>query len=217
MADTPPQFAGVKICGISTPETLGACIAARAAWVGFNFFPPSPRFVTSAAAAGLAAQAGGAIRKAGVFVDADDAFLAEAVSAGRLDAIQLHGHESPERAAQVRQRFGLPVWKVFSVAGAEDVARAAAYTGAADFLLFDAKTPKGQLPGGMGLAFDWSLLAAYRGPLPWGLAGGLTPANVAEAIRLTGAPLIDTSSGVERAPGVKDVDKIAAFCKAARL
>lgn len=217
MADTPPPFAGVKICGISTPETLGACIAARAAWVGFNFFPASPRFLTSAAAAGLAAQAGGAIRKAGVFVDADDAFLAEAVQAGRLDAIQLHGHESPERAAQVRQRFDLPVWKVLSVSGAEDIARAAAYTGAADFLLFDAKTPKGQLPGGMGLAFDWSLLAAYRGPLPWGLAGGLTPANVAEAIRLTRAPLVDTSSGVESAPGIKDVDKIAAFCKAARL
>jgi phosphoribosylanthranilate isomerase len=207
----------IKICGISTAETLNACIAARAEWVGLNFFPPSPRFVTPAAAAGLAAQASGAVHKAGVFVDAEDAVLADAVAAGQLDAIQLHGHESPARAAQVRARFGLPVWKVLSVSTAEDVARAAAYAGAADFLLFDAKTPKGQLPGGMGLAFDWSLLAAYRGPLGWGLAGGLTPANVAEAIRLTGAPLVDTSSGVESAPGVKDVDKIAAFCKAARL
>jgi len=209
-------YALVKICGISTPATLAACIAARAEWVGFNFFPPSPRFLTSAAAAGLAEQAQGAIRKAGVFVDAEDAFLAEAVHAGRLDAIQLHGHESPERVAQVRQRFGLPVWKVLSVSGPDDIAHAAAYAGAADFLLFDAKTPKGQLPGGMGLAFDWSLLSAYRGPLAWGLAGGLTPANVAEAIRLTGAGLVDTSSGVESAPGLKDVDKIAAFCKAAR-
>lgn len=207
----------VKICGISTPKTLAACIAARAPWVGFNFFPPSPRFLTGAAAARLAALADGAIRKAGVFVDADDATIAEALAAGKLDAIQLHGHESPERAAQVRARFGLPVWKVLSVSGSEDVAGAAAYGSAADFLLFDAKTPKGHLPGGMGLAFDWSLLAAYRGPLAWGLAGGLTPANVAEAIRLTGAPLVDTSSGVESAPGVKDVDKIAAFCKAARL
>jgi phosphoribosylanthranilate isomerase len=206
----------VKICGISTPETLAACIAARAEWVGFNFFPPSPRFLASAAAARLAAQAEGAIRKAGVFVDADDAALAEAVAAGRLDAIQLHGHESPDRTAQVKARFGLPVWKVLSVASAEDIARADAYAGAADFLLFDAKTPKGELPGGMGLAFDWSLLAAYRGPLAWGLAGGLTAANVAEAIRRTGALLVDTSSGVERSPGIKDVDKIAAFCKAAR-
>lgn len=207
----------VKICGISTPETLAACIAARAEWVGFNFFPPSPRFVSHAAAAGLAAQAEGGIRKAGVFVDADDAFLAEAVAAGRLDAIQLHGKENPERVSQVKARFGLPVWKVLSVSGIEDVTGAAAFNGAADFLLFDAKTPKGQLPGGMGLAFDWSLLSAYRGPLGWGLAGGLTPANVAEAIRLTRAPLVDTSSGVESAPGLKDVDKIAAFCKAAKL
>ena len=207
----------IKICGISTPETLAACIAGRAEWVGFNFFPPSPRFVTNAVAVRLAAQAGGAIRKAGVFVDADDAALAEAVAAGGLDAIQLHGHESPERAAQVRARFGLPVWKVLSVASADDVAKAAAYAGAADFLLFDAKTPKGQLPGGMGLVFDWSLLAAYKGPLAWGLAGGLTAANVGEAIRLARPALVDTASGVESAPGVKDVDKIAAFCKAARL
>ncbi|MFO6447603.1 phosphoribosylanthranilate isomerase [Erythrobacter sp. NE805] len=208
--------ASIKICGISTPETLAACIGARAEWVGFNFFPPSPRFLTSEKAAGLAAQAEGAIRRAGVFVDAEDAFIAKAVAAGRLDAVQLHGHESPERTAQVRGRFGLPVWKVLSVSGAEDVARAAAYHEVADFLLFDAKTPKGQLPGGIGLAFDWSLLAAYRGPLAWGLAGGLTPANVAEAVRRTRAGLVDTSSGVERAPGIKDVDKIAAFCKAAR-
>ncbi|TAD77233.1 MAG: phosphoribosylanthranilate isomerase [Sphingomonadales bacterium] len=206
----------IKICGISTTETLAACIAARADWIGFNFFPPSPRFLTSVAAAQLGVQAGTAIRKAGVFVDADDTAIAEAVQAGRLDAIQLHGHESPERAAQVRQRFGLPVWKVLSVSKAEDVARASAYDGVADFLLFDAKTPKGQLPGGMGLVFDWSLLDAYRGPLAWGLAGGLTPANVGEAIRLTGAPLVDTSSGVERSAGIKDVDKITAFCKAAR-
>lgn len=207
----------VKICGISTPETLAACITARAPWVGFNFFPPSPRFLTNANAARLAAMGEGAIRKAGVFVDADDETIAESVVSGRLDAIQLHGHESPERTAQVRHRFGLPVWKVLSVSGSDDVARASAYNAVADFLLFDAKTPKGQLPGGMGLAFDWSLLAAYRGPLAWGLAGGLTPANVAEAIRLTRAPLVDTSSGVERSPGIKDVDKITAFCKAALI
>jgi phosphoribosylanthranilate isomerase len=209
--------ATVKICGVSTPDALSACIAARAEWCGLNFYAPSPRFVTFAQAAALADHAGGKIRKAGVFVDADDALLADAVAAGKLDAIQLHGDETPERAAQVRSRFGLPVWKVLCVAGADDIARADQYSGAADFILFDAKTPKGMMPGGMGLVFDWSLLRLYKGPLPWGLAGGLTPANVAEAIRLTGTTLVDTSSGVERSAGIKDVDKIAAFCKAALL
>lgn len=209
--------ASVKICGISTPETLSACIAARAEWCGLNFYAPSPRFVTFAQAAALADHAGGKIRKAGVFVDADDALLANAVKAATLDAIQLHGDETPERAAQIRARFGLPVWKVLCVASAEDIARADRYAQVADFILFDAKTPKGMMPGGMGLVFDWSLLRLYKGPLPWGLAGGLTPANVGEAIRLTGAALVDTSSGVERSAGIKDVDKIAAFCKAALL
>lgn len=206
----------IKICGLSTAETLAACIAARADWCGFNFYAPSPRYVSPEQVASLAAQADGAIRKAGVFVDADDATLGEAVAAGKLDAIQLHGHETPARAAEVRARFGLPVWKVLSVSQADDVARAAAYHDVADFLLFDAKTPKGTLPGGMGLAFDWSLLGAYKGPLPWGLAGGLTPLNVADAVRQTGAPLVDTSSGVECAPGVKDIGLISQFCSAAR-
>jgi phosphoribosylanthranilate isomerase len=209
--------ATVKICGVSTPDALSACIAARAEWCGLNFYAPSPRFVTFAKAAALAGHSGGKIRKAGVFVDADDALLADAVAAGRLDAIQLHGDETPERAAQIRSRFGLPVWKVLCVAGANDIARADQYSAAADFILFDAKTPKGVMPGGMGLVFDWSLLRLYKGALPWGLAGGLTPANVAEAIRLTGTTLVDTSSGVERSAGIKDVDKIAAFCKAALL
>ncbi|HAU6484269.1 TPA: phosphoribosylanthranilate isomerase, partial [Citrobacter freundii] len=120
----------------------------------------------------------------------------------KLNALQLHGSESPERVAQLRARFGKPVWKALPVASASDVARAAAYAGAADLILFDAKTPKGALPGGMGLAFDWSLLAGYRGALPWGLAGGLNPTNVAEAIARTGAPLVDTSSGVESAPAL---------------
>ena len=206
----------IKICGISTAETLAACMAARAEWCGLNFYAPSPRFVSSKQVSRLAAQAGPAIRKAGVFVDASDAVLAEAVAAGRLDAIQLHGHDTPQRVAEVRSQFGLPVWKVLAISEAADVARATAYYEAADFLLFDARTPKGQMPGGMGLAFDWSLLAAYNGPLPWGLAGGLNPGNVAEAARQTKAPLVDVSSGVESAPGVKDVDKIKAFCQGAR-
>lgn len=207
----------IKICGISTSDALEAAIAARADHVGFNFFPPSPRYVDPRQAAELGQRAGGRIGRVGVFVDADDAAIGEAVVAARLDAIQLHGEETPARAAQLRQRFGLPVWKALPVTNAADIAQASTYRDAADLILFDAKTPKGTLPGGMGLSFDWSLLAARRGPLPWGLAGGLTPINVADAVRITGAPLVDTSSGVESAPGLKDVDKIAAFCKAARL
>jgi phosphoribosylanthranilate isomerase len=206
----------IKICGVTDAAALDAAIAARADHVGLVFFPPSPRFLPAHRARALAARAAGRIGRVGLFVDPDDAMLAEGFAAGPLDAIQLHGDETPERAAQVRARFGLPVWKVLPVARAEDLARAAAYAGAADFILFDARTPKGALPGGMGLRFDWSLLAGYRGPLRWGLAGGLTPDNVAEAVRITGAPLLDTSSGVESAPGVKDVDKIAAFCESAR-
>lgn len=206
----------IKICGIWTADALDAAIKARADYAGFNFFVPSPRFVDLKQAAELGQRAAGRIVRVGVFVDANDAAICEAASAAGLDAIQLHGDETPERAAQLRARLGLPVWKVLSVAGASDIARANAYRDAADFILFDAKTPKGTLPGGMGLCFDWALLAAYGGPLAWGLAGGLTQANVAEAVRLTGAALVDTSSGVESAPGVKDVDKIVAFCKAAR-
>lgn len=206
----------IKICGVTDAAALDAAIAARADHVGLVFFPPSPRFLSAADAQALAQRAAGRIGRVGLFVDADDAALDEGVSAGALDAIQLHGEETPARAAQVRARFGLPVWKVLPVAAAEDVARAAHYREAADLVLFDARTPKGALPGGMGLRFDWSLLAAYHGPLPWGLAGGLTPDNVAEAVRLTRAPLVDTSSGVESAPGAKDVDKIRLFCQAAR-
>jgi len=206
----------IKICGLIEPRALDAAIAARADHVGFNFFPPSPRYLSLTDAPALAQRAEGRIGRVGLFVDAKDQAIADAVGAARLDAIQLHGEETPERTAQIRARFGLPVWKALPVASAADVTRAAAYIGAADFLLFDAKTPKGTLPGGMGLSFDWSLIAGWKGPLPWGLAGGLRPDNVAEAIRLTGAPLVDTSSGVESAPGVKDADLIAAFCRAAR-
>lgn len=209
--------AAIKICGISTPETLEATIRARAAHVGFMFFPKSPRYVTPAQASVLSTQAEGRISRVGVFVDADDTTIAEAVTAARLDVLQLHGSETPERVGQLRARFGMPVWKVFSVATAGDVERSLAYAGTADLALFDAKTPKGAaLSGGMGLSFDWSLVAKWKGPLAWGLAGGLNPDNVAEALRLTGTQLVDTSSGVESAPGVKDVDRIAAFCAAVR-
>ena len=206
----------IKICGIASPAALDAVIAARADHAGLVFFPPSPRNVTLTDAAALGARAAGRIGRVGLFVDADDALLADAVAAARLDAIQLHGHEPPQRAAELRARFGIPVWKALSIASADDVAKAAAYVGAVDLVLFDAKTPKGTLPGGMGLSFDWSLLAAWKAPCAWGLAGGLSADNVAEAVRQTGAPLVDASSVVESAPGVKDAGKIAAFCGAVR-
>ena len=210
---TSPQ---IKICGINEERALDAAIAARADYAGFVFFPPSPRHISLAQAALLTARAETRIVRVGLFVDADDSTLAEALGAARLDVLQLHGKESPERASQVRARFGLPVWKAVAIAAPGDVAKAETYAEAADLVLFDAKTPKGGLPGGMGLRFDWSLLSAWKDRAPWGLAGGLRPENVAEAASLTGAPLVDTSSGVESAPGIKDTSLIAAFCAAAR-
>ena len=207
----------IKICGIATAEALDAAIASQADFVGLVFFPPSPRHVDRHAAAALAARAGSRIGRVGLFVDAGDEAIAEGIAAGRLDAVQLHGEETPARVAQVKARFGLPVWKAIPVSTAADVARAEDYRSVADLLLFDAKTPKdAALPGGMGLRFDWSLLAAQKGRSGWGLAGGLSPANVADAVHLTAAPLVDTSSGVETAPGNKDPDLIRAFCEAAR-
>ncbi|KMS59942.1 N-(5'-phosphoribosyl)anthranilate isomerase [Novosphingobium barchaimii LL02] len=208
--------AGIKICGINTPDALEAAIKSRAAHIGLVFFPRSPRAVTPAEAAQLSARAEGRISRVGLFVDASDTAIGDAMGAARLDALQLHGEETPERAAQLRARFGVSVWKALPVATARDVERAAAYADAVDLILFDAKTPKGALPGGMGLSFDWSLIAHWKGPVAWGLAGGLDAANVAEAIRMTGTPLVDTSSGVESAPGVKDESRIAAFCRAVR-
>lgn len=208
----------IKICGLTTAPALDAAIAARADFAGFVFHPPSPRHLSLTAAAALAdrtlGRADGGIARVGLFVDATSATIAEAIAAARLDILQLHGHESPDMVGQLKARFGLPVWKAISVASRDDVAGAAAYA-AADLVLFDAKTPKGTLPGGMGLAFDWSLLTAWKGGA-WGLAGGLTPANVADAVRQTGASLVDTSSGVESAVGVKDAGLIREFCRAAR-
>lgn len=206
----------IKICGISTTEALDAAIAARADYAGFVFFPKSPRHLSLNMAATLAQRAEARIGRIGLFVDASDAELSETMAAARLDGLQLHGAETPERAAQLRARFGVPVWKALPVAKPDDVTKATAYAGAVDRVLFDAKTPKGTLPGGMGLSFDWTLVAHWKGPVAWGLAGGLTPDNVAEAITRTGTPLVDTSSGVESAPGIKDIDRITAFCRAVR-
>lgn len=203
-----------KICGLSTPETLDAAIDQGAAQVGFVFFPPSPRTLTFEQAAGLAGRVPDHVRKAGVFVDPDDALLDAAIAAGRLDIIQLH-KTVPDRVAAIRTRTGREVWAAVAVKTRADLAPAASFAGAADRLLYDAKTPdSAALPGGMGLRFDWTLLQGHAHPLPWALSGGLTPDNVVEAIRVTGAIAVDVSSGVESTPGVKDVDKIAAFLKA---
>ena len=203
-----------KICGLSTPEALDAAVRHGAAQVGFVFFPPSPRHVGLEQAAALAGRVPGQVEKLGVFVDPDDALLDMAIAAGRLDAVQLH-KTNPQRAAAIRARTRLPVWAAVPVKTAADVAGAAAFVGAADRILYDAKTPADAvLPGGMGLRFDWQLLQGHRHPLSWSLSGGLDPLNVAEAVRTTGAMSVDVSSGVESAPGVKDVDKIAAFLKA---
>ena len=205
----------IKICGISTADTLEAAIAARADFVGLMFYAPSPRCVSFEQAAKLAAQTGSRIERIGVFVDPDDGLLRDAVAAGRLDGVQLH-RVTPTRRAEVRACLGLPVWAVREVAAPSDLS-APDSDDTFDRLIYDAKTPKNALPGGMGLSFDWDILRSARHPAAWGLAGGLSPANVADAVRITGAPLVDVSSGVESAPGVKDVDLIAAFCQAARL
>jgi phosphoribosylanthranilate isomerase len=203
-----------KICGISTPETLDAALAGGAAAIGLMFFPPSPRAVTMERATALAARIPDHVRRVGVFVDPDEPLLQAAVAAGRLDAVQLH-KVTPERAAATRASTGREVWATVAVRTRADLDGANAYRGAADRIHYDAKTPDdATLPGGMGVRFDWALLDGFRHPLPWMLSGGLDAGNVAEAARRTGATLVDTSSGVESAPGIKDVDKIAAFLKA---
>lgn len=204
-----------KICGLSTPETLAAAVRHGASHVGFVFFPKSPRNLAPEQAAALAGQVPDHVARVGVFVDPDDALLDRAVATARLTGIQLHGHESPERAATLRARYGVEVWKAVSVRARADLGIAASYKGAADRILYDAKPPKGaDLPGGLGLRFDWSLLDGFAHPLRWALSGGLDISNVAQAVGISGARLVDVSSGVESAPGVKDVDKIAAFLKA---
>ncbi|MCV2882178.1 phosphoribosylanthranilate isomerase [Actibacterium sp. XHP0104] len=207
----------VKICGLKTAEHVAAAVAAGATYVGFVFFPKSPRNVSVEQAAELAFDVPPGVAKVGLVVDADDATLDAIMDRVPLDMLQLHGHESPQRVADLRARYGLPVMKAIGVADAQDLDQIDAYAAVADQLLIDAKPPKGaDLPGGNGLSFDWRLLAARKyWTRPWMLAGGLTPDNVAEAARLTGARQVDVSSGVESAPGVKDAALIEAFVKAA--
>jgi phosphoribosylanthranilate isomerase len=207
----------VKICGLKTPQDIAAAAEAGAAYIGFNFFAKSPRSVTPQEAAALAVEAPIGMCKVALVVNADDAMLDEIISVVPLDMIQLHGQETPERVAEVKARYGLPVMKVLGVSSLEDVQRIDAYEGVADQILVDAKAPKDAvLPGGNGVAFDWRLLAQKKyWRAPWMLAGGLNPENVAEAIRVTGARQVDVASGVESAPGEKDPARIKSFCEAA--
>lgn len=206
----------VKICGLSDPAGVQAAASAGAAYLGFVFFPRSPRAVLPAQARALALAAPPGLARVALTVDAGDDALRAILDLVPIDMLQLHGRESPQRVAEVRARFGLPVMKAVGLAGPGDLPALQAAVQAADQVLVDAKpAPGAALPGGNGLAFDWRLLSGRRWPVPWMLAGGLTPANVAEAIRLTGATQVDVSSGVERAPGVKDPALIRAFVAAA--
>lgn len=207
----------VKICGLSTEETLEAALEAGADVVGFVSFPKSPRHVEPDRLAALAAKVGRRARIALLTVDADDALLAALTAVAAPHILQLHGKETPGRVAELKERHGLEIWKAAAVSEPDDLARAEPYWTAADRVLFDAKPPKGsELPGGNGVAFDWRLLAGLDPSRRFVLSGGLGPLNVAEAIRTTGAAVVDVSSGVENAPGVKDPELIAAFVRAAR-
>lgn len=204
----------VKICGISTRAALDTAVAAGADLVGFVHYAPSPRNVSLAEARSLRNSLPAHVRAVLLLVNVEARDIAAAVDAARPDIVQLHGAETPHRCAQLRQDLPVEIWKAIGVRDSASLAESQRFVGAVDRLLYDA--PAGRLPGGNGLALDWSLLSGFDHRADWGLAGGLTPANVAEAVRQTGAPLVDTSSGVESKPGVKDVDKIRAFCQAAR-
>jgi phosphoribosylanthranilate isomerase len=208
-----------KICGLRTPETVNAAVEGGADFIGFNFFTRTPRYVDPAAAGALGRNLPRGVVKTGLFVDDDDARIAAILDVVPLDLLQLHGSETPDRVAAIRAKFGLPVMKVIKVRSAADIARAADFETVADRFLFDAQPPaemKNAMPGGNAVSFDWTLLQGFRSRLPWMLSGGLTPANVAEAVRQSGAPAVDVSSGVEDRPGDKNVNKIKDFLEAAR-
>lgn len=208
----------VKICGLSTPETVQAAIAAGVNYVGFVFHAPSPRAVTAAQAVLLAREVPAEVKKVGLFVDAADGFIADVLDQMKLDYLQLHGAETPERVAQIRAMFGVPVIKAIAILGHEDIVRARSHEAVCDILLFDAKPPQSAkaLPGGNGLVFDWTLLAGQAWGCPWMLSGGLDAQNLAEAVRVSGATLVDVSTGVECKPGIKDNAKIRAFVEASK-
>ena len=201
----------VKICGLKTPEDVAMAVEAGANYLGFNFYPRSPRSISVETAIELCSIVPPGICKVGLTVDMDDITLTELMRVP-LDMLQLHGSETPERVTEVKEKYGLPVMKVVGIADADDVAKLETYGAVADQLMVDAKPPRtGGLPGGNGLTFDWRLIADRHWPVPWMLAGGLTPDNVAEAIALTGVKQVDVASGVESAPGVKDPELVRAF------
>jgi phosphoribosylanthranilate isomerase len=209
-----------KICGLNSPESVAAAVAGGARFIGFVFYPPSPRSVAAAAAAVLSAAVPASVGRIGLFVDPTDEQLADTLAITALDMLQLHGRETPQRLAAIKERWNLPLMKALPIAGAADVDAAAAYLDVADWLLFDAKPPtdmENALPGGNALSFDWQLLAGRTWPKPWMLSGGLTAENLAEAVRISGAKAVDVSSGVEDRPGRKNPRKIAEFlhCAAA--
>jgi len=207
----------VKICGLTGPQDVVAAADAGARYVGFVFFPKSPRNVSVQQAKALAAEVPFGAAKVALTVNADDALLDEITQNVAIDILQLHGSESVARVAQIKARTGLPVMNAIGISDADDLQKIVDYGRVADMLLVDAKPPKNaDLPGGNGLAFDWRLLAGRKWAVPWMLAGGLTPDNVQQAIQLTGARQVDVSSGVESAPGVKDPAKVAAFVSAAQ-
>jgi phosphoribosylanthranilate isomerase len=209
----------VKICGLTSAAAVTHAARAGAAYVGLVFYPPSPRSLELAAAREIAAAAPEGVTRVALVVDAGDTALAALVEAVPVHMLQLHGTESPARVAEVRARFGLPVMKAVGIRDAADLEQIAGYEAVADQLLIDAKPPREGgtfLPGGNALSFDWRLIAGRSWARPWMLAGGLTPENVADAVRLTGASQVDVSSGVESSPGVKDPAKVEAFIRAAR-
>ena len=204
----------IKICGVSTRETVEYCSDAGATHIGLMHYEPSKRHISLEMAAALARHAPSSLKTVLVLVNAPADYTGKAIDLVRPDIVQFHGSETPEWLKLVKDKTGVEVWKALGVKTLEIMQKSERYIGAADMLLFDA--PAGDQHGGTGTSFDWSLLARHDHQLPWGLAGGLEPANIADALRQTGAPLVDVSSGVENAPGVKDVAKIAAFCQAVR-
>ena len=207
-----------KICGLSTEEAVTAAVAGGATYLGFVFYPPSPRAVTAGKAARLCTAVPSEIARVGLFVDADDDTIRAVLAEAPIDILQFHGHESPDRVADAKLRFARPVMKVMAIAAPEDVLGAARYEEVADMLLFDAKPPRrpDALPGGNGLAFDWGLIAGRSWRCEWMLSGGLTAELLPEAVRISGAASVDVSSGVESRPGEKDPGKIRAFLAAVR-
>jgi len=201
-----------KICGLSTPEFVDCAVDAGAAMVGFVFFPPSPRSISIGEAAALTARVPDGVKKVALTVNAGDELLADIAANAGVDILQLHGSEQPERVFEVRHTYNLPVIKALPVEDQVDLMVARGYDGVVDYFLFDAKPPKDATrPGGNAVAFDWTLLKGFSLGKPWLLAGGLTPENVAEAVQISGAHMVDVSSGVEDQPGIKNLDKIRAF------